>query len=86
MPFYEYRCKGCGREFEEFQKMSDDPLIECSKCKGIVVRLISLGMCEVKYDSRELYEKVIKPEAKEIADKIRNGDEDARADIFGAPK
>lgn len=66
--------------------MSDDPLTECPECKGIVVRLISVGMCDIKYDARDLYEKVIKPEAKEIADKIRNGDEDAAADIFGEPK
>jgi hypothetical protein len=31
-------------------------------------------MCEVKYDAREFYEKVIKPDAKEIADKIRDGE------------
>jgi putative FmdB family regulatory protein len=85
MPFYEYKCKDCERRFEEFQKISDDPIIKCSKCDGIVIKLISIGMCEVKYDAREFYEKVIKPDAKEIADKIRDGDENAAADIFGEP-
>ncbi len=34
MPIYEYRCDDCGALFEVFQKMSDDPLVECEKCGG----------------------------------------------------
>ncbi len=34
MPIYEYRCDDCGSSFEAFQKMSDDPLVECEKCGG----------------------------------------------------
>lgn len=40
MPTYEYKCEKCGR-FEEFQKMSDEPLKSCPKCGGPVKRLIS---------------------------------------------
>lgn len=40
MPTYEYRCEKCGR-FEEFQRISDDPLKTCPKCGGPVKRLIS---------------------------------------------
>ncbi len=43
MPTYEYRCKGCGDEFEEFQSIKADPLTECTKCGGKVDRLISAG-------------------------------------------
>lgn len=43
MPTYEYRCKKCGHEFEQFQSMTDEPLKKCSKCKGAVKRLISTG-------------------------------------------
>jgi putative FmdB family regulatory protein len=32
MPTYEYRCKACGHEFEEFQSMKADPLTMCPKC------------------------------------------------------
>ncbi len=32
MPTYEYRCKSCGHEFEEFQSMTADPLVVCPKC------------------------------------------------------
>ena len=44
MPTYEYRCKSCGNEFEEFQTMSSDPLIMCPKCaKPALKRLMSSG-------------------------------------------
>ncbi|MFZ5925345.1 MAG: FmdB family zinc ribbon protein, partial [Bacillota bacterium] len=39
MPTYEYSCERCGR-FEEFQRMSDEPLSRCPKCGGPVRRLI----------------------------------------------
>ena len=42
MPTYVYRCKSCLHEFEEFQKFSDDPLVECPSCKQkTLVRIIS---------------------------------------------
>ena len=43
MPTYEYRCLRCGAEFEQFQKMTDEPLEECAECGGEVQRLISRG-------------------------------------------
>lgn len=39
MPTYEYSCEKCGR-FDEFQRMSDEPLCRCPKCGGPVRRLI----------------------------------------------
>jgi putative FmdB family regulatory protein len=45
MPTYEYRCKSCGHEFEEFQTMSSEPLIMCPKCaKPALKRLMSGGV------------------------------------------
>ena len=43
MPTYDYRCKDCDYRFEAIQKMSDDPLKTCPKCKGEVKRLIGAG-------------------------------------------
>ncbi|MBN1398036.1 MAG: zinc ribbon domain-containing protein [Bacteroidetes bacterium] len=44
MPTYEYRCKSCGYEFEEFQSMSDDKLVICPKCaEPSLKRLMSSG-------------------------------------------
>ena len=42
MPVYEYRCGKCGHEFEELQRITDDPIRKCPKCgKPAVERLIS---------------------------------------------
>ncbi len=43
MPTYEYACTSCQYEFEAFQKMSEEPLTECPRCKGPVRRKISGG-------------------------------------------
>lgn len=39
MPTYLYECEKCGR-FEEFQRISEEPLTECPNCKNPVKRLI----------------------------------------------
>ena len=41
MPVYEYRCDDCNNQFEQTQRMSDDPLKVCPKCQGSVYRIIS---------------------------------------------
>ena len=43
MPTYDYKCLKCGINFEAFQKMSDEALKNCPKCRGKVKRLISSG-------------------------------------------
>ncbi|MCX5816126.1 MAG: zinc ribbon domain-containing protein [Proteobacteria bacterium] len=41
MPIYEYECSNCGKRFEIFQKISDNPLRECKFCRGVLNKLIS---------------------------------------------
>ncbi len=41
VPIYEYKCSDCGREFEVFQKITDEPLQVCKHCSGVLCRLIS---------------------------------------------
>ncbi len=44
MPTYAYRCKKCSYEFEELQKISDEPLVHCPSCKqDSLVRIIHGG-------------------------------------------
>jgi len=83
MPIYEYKCQDCNNIIEEFQHISDKPLSVCPKCSGGLKRLISWNSVNVIYGAQEHYEKEIKPEAKRIAERIKAGDEDAAADIFG---
>lgn len=32
MPIYEYICEHCGKELEQLQKISDEPLRDCPHC------------------------------------------------------
>jgi putative FmdB family regulatory protein len=44
MPTYEYRCDGCANEFEIEQRITDEKLKKCPKCKKMkLVRLIGTG-------------------------------------------
>ncbi|CAN5702059.1 zinc ribbon domain-containing protein [soil metagenome] len=43
MPTYEYRCPSCGNQFEKFQRMSDEPVSECTKCGATAERRLSAG-------------------------------------------
>ena len=87
MPIYEYKCKTCGVIVEEFQKIGDPPLKTCPKCSGPLKKLFSIGTISVEYgNSQEKFENDIKPEAREIAKKIKAGDEKSAADFFGEGK
>ena len=41
MPIYEYECTKCGKLFEVFQRITEEPLTKCKFCEGAVNRLIS---------------------------------------------
>ena len=43
MPTYEYECCDCPNRFEVFQKMTEEHLKHCPKCKGKVRRLVGTG-------------------------------------------
>lgn len=43
MPTYEYKCEKCHHQFEQFQKITDEPVKTCPACGGVVKRLISGG-------------------------------------------
>jgi len=45
MPTYEYECQKCGKTFDLFQSMKDEPIKVCpdKKCRGKVKRLIGTG-------------------------------------------
>ena len=84
MPIYEYKCLDCNNKFSELQSIHDEPLCICLNCNGVLKKLISCSSIEAEYkNSKEYYEKVIKKDVKEAVDKIKNGDENALADILG---
>jgi putative FmdB family regulatory protein len=40
MPTYEYLCKTCNHRFEQWQKMTDEPLEVCPECGGHIRRVL----------------------------------------------
>jgi len=49
MPIYEYECENCGYKFEKLQKINDEPLVECPKCKQPKLRkLVSAAGFQLK--------------------------------------
>lgn len=44
MPTYVYYCNDCKHEFEEFQKITSEPISICPKCKKEVKRIPSCGI------------------------------------------
>ena len=41
MPTYTYRCNECGHQFDQRQRMSDDPLTICPVCEGDIRRVVN---------------------------------------------
>lgn len=49
MPVYEYQCGACGHQFEEWQKITAEPVRTCPSCsKKKVERLISMTSFQLK--------------------------------------
>lgn len=48
MPIYEYKCKKCGKEFEVFQGITEQPVQTCQSCGGQVQKLMSLSTFHLK--------------------------------------
>lgn len=40
MPTYTYKCENCGIRFDQFQKFSDEPLVECPECGEPTLRKV----------------------------------------------
>lgn len=48
MPLYEYKCKGCNKQIEVLQRISEEPLKECIYCGGKLEKLISASSFQFK--------------------------------------
>lgn len=89
MPTYEYRCKACGHEFEEFQSITAPVLKKCPSCaKAKLERLIGTGSAvmfkgggfyETDYRS-ESYKNAAKADADASKPKSESSDSGAKSD------
>ncbi len=40
MPTYTYQCENCGVRFDQYQKFTDEPLLECPECTEPALRKV----------------------------------------------
>lgn len=89
MPTYEYRCKACGHEFEEFQSITAPVLKKCPSCAKLrLERLIGIGSAvmfkgggfyETDYRS-ESYKQAAKADSEAGKPKADSSDSGSKAD------
>jgi putative FmdB family regulatory protein len=48
MPIYEYECTKCGHQAEVWQRITDQSITKCERCKGKVRKLISQSSFHLK--------------------------------------
>jgi putative FmdB family regulatory protein len=48
MPIYEYVCEKCGAHLEIMQKVTDEPLKRCRKCRGKLEKIVSRTSFQLK--------------------------------------
>ena len=77
MPTYEYECLECRHRFEVFQKINENPVSKCVKCKGKVKRIIGVGAGIIFKGSgfyvNDYKKKSDSPDGAGSAGKVKNG-------------
>jgi putative FmdB family regulatory protein len=70
MPIYEYLCEKCGSHTEVIQKVNDEPLKRCQKCRGKLQKVVSRTSFQLKGGGWYLsdYSRKSSPETKEKSD------------------
>jgi putative FmdB family regulatory protein len=48
MPIYEYECTKCGHQTEVWQRITDQSVTRCERCKGKMRKLISQSSFHLK--------------------------------------
>lgn len=85
MPTYEYRCGGCGEEFEKFQRMSDEPGAPCPECGQPAERRMSAG-AGLLFKGSGFYITDYRSDSYKSAAKSESGGGDKKSDGGGEKK
>ena len=99
MPTYEYECKKCGHQFEQFQSITAEALTSCKKkgCRGRVRRLISSGagllfkgsgfyITDYRSDCYKQAEKAEKAVSKDSSKKSEGGEKKGKSESASTSK
>jgi putative FmdB family regulatory protein len=82
MPIYEYVCEKCGSQLEVLQKVTDEPLKRCRKCRGKLEKVVSRTSFQLKGGGWYKTDYSSKPAAK-AEDKSDKGSDKASNDKAG---
>ncbi len=84
MPTYEYGCSNCGNQWELEQRITENPIRKCPKCKKLKAqRLISGGNFILKGDGwyADLYHKpAAKPKVSEASSSTKSESKPTKSD------
>jgi len=69
MPTYEYRCEGCGYQFDELQSFKDEPLTVCPKCQEPKLRRLFGTGAAILFKGSGFYETDYRSESYKAAAK-----------------
>ncbi len=83
MPTYDYECTSCGHEFEKFQKITEDPVLECPEC-GEEARRVLSGGAGVLFKGSGFYSTDYRSESyKKAAEKEKKADGSGSSESTG---
>ncbi|MBW3600552.1 MAG: zinc ribbon domain-containing protein [Planctomycetes bacterium] len=81
MPTYDYRCKGCGHEFEIFQSISAEELRKCPECGKVKLRRLMGGGAAIVFKGSGFYQTDYRSESyKKGADSDKPAATEAKSD------
>ena len=84
MPTYEYICRACGHEFEEFQSIKADPIAVCPKCRRKKVeRKIGIGGAVI-FKGGGFYETDYRSDSYRSGEEAEKKTDKVQADAAGA--
>ena len=83
MPIYPYICNACGYEFDQLQKISDDPLKQCPECsEGALRKKLTAPLFQLKgtgWYETDFKNKQAKKDGDKEVDKTKDKTDDAKS-------
>lgn len=86
MPIYEYVCEKCGEHTEVIQKVTDEPIKRCKKCKGKLEKLISRTSFQLKGSGWYQTDYSSRPKEASGGSEEKKGDDKKKSDSSPAAK
>ena len=86
MPKYSFKCNNCDKAFKVITKPSNLKEVICKYCNSKEIKRLYNFVGQVV--ERDIFETIesVKKEAKQIAKKVKSGDQNSISEIYGKEK